>query len=101
RCFLLLFRAADFVALDPFTQGSLDRRQDSVAPFCVLPTLLVVTQPKRSINADKNEQQFGPPATQPRKRRTLFRCLAHCSISNGFAIPLASPAHGFQRAGAR
>jgi hypothetical protein len=55
RCFSFLFRAVNFSALNPFAQRLLNGRQDSIAPFCILPMLLVIVQPKGSIDTDKNE----------------------------------------------
>src|SRR5262249_4924577 len=82
RCLPLLFRAADFVALDPFTQRSLDRRQDSVAPFYILAMLLIIIEPKRRVNAYENEDKFRCPATDACEKRTLFSCFTHSSTPN-------------------
>jgi hypothetical protein len=39
------------------------RSQNLIAPFCLLLMLLIVVQPKRRVNTDKNEDQFRCPAT--------------------------------------
>src|SRR5438128_12702141 len=48
-------RAVNFSALDSFAQRLLDRRQDSVAPFCILLMLLVITEPERRVNANEHQ----------------------------------------------
>src|SRR4029453_2028797 len=84
--FPFFFRGLKFSALDTSAQFLLEGSQDSVAPLCVLPVLLVITQPKGGVNANEHQNQFGRPATQRGKARSFFRCLAHCSTSNGFAM---------------
>ena len=49
--------------LDPFSNLALERSKDLVALSRPLLTLLKVTQPKRSIDADKDEQELSQPAT--------------------------------------
>jgi len=46
-------RAVNFSALDSFAQRSLDGCQDSVAPFCILLMLLVITEPERRVDANE------------------------------------------------
>jgi hypothetical protein len=50
-----LFCAVNFSALDSLPQRLLERCQNLIAPFRILPMLLVIVQPKRGINTDKNE----------------------------------------------
>ena len=52
-----------FRVLDPFPELSLERSQNLVALSRLLLALLKVTQPKRGIDADKNEQKLSEPAT--------------------------------------
>jgi hypothetical protein len=55
RSFSFFFGAVYFSALDSLAKRSLDRRQDSVAPFCILPVLLVITEPERRGNANEHQ----------------------------------------------
>jgi hypothetical protein len=48
--------------------------------------LLIIVQPKRGVNTYEHEQQFGRPATETRKTRTLFGFLAHCLTPNALAM---------------
>ena len=57
-----LSRGLNFSAFDTFAQFLLERSQDSVAPFCILPVLLIVVQPEGSVDADEHKEQFGCPA---------------------------------------
>ena len=77
RGFSFLLRAVNLVALDSVTQRSLDRRQDSVAPFCVLLTLLIIVEPERSVNADEYQEQLRHPTAETRETRMFFGCLTH------------------------
>ena len=77
RGFSFLLRAVNLVALDSITQRSLDRRQDSVAPFCVLLTLLIIVEPERSVNADEYQEQLRHPTAETRETRMFFGCLTH------------------------
>ena len=63
RGFPFLFRAVNFSALDAFAQLLLERSQDLVAPFCILPVLLIIVQPEGRVNANEHQDQFGCPAT--------------------------------------
>ena len=62
RRFLFFFRGLKFSAFDTSAQFLLEGSQDSVAPLCVLPVLLVIIQPKGGVNADEHKEQFGCPA---------------------------------------
>src|SRR5262249_33443314 len=77
RCFSFLFRTVSVVALDSVAQRSFDRRKNSVTPFCILLTLLIIIEPERRINADEHQQQFRDPTAEPRETRTLFSCFGH------------------------
>jgi hypothetical protein len=57
-----LFRAVNSSALDTCAKGSLDRRQDSVAAFHILPVLLISTEPERRVNADEYQDQLCHPS---------------------------------------
>ena len=59
------FRRLCLGVLDPFLQLPLERSQDLVALPRMLLALLKVAQPKRGIDADKNEQKLGEPTTGP------------------------------------
>ena len=77
RGFSFLLRAVNLVALDSVTQRSLDRRQDPVATFCVLLTLLIIVEPERSVNADEYQEQLRRPTAETRETRMFFGCLTH------------------------
>src|SRR4029450_10175559 len=49
-----------------------ERSQNLIAPSCLLPVLLIVVQPEGSVDAYKNQHQFGRPATNTREKRTLL-----------------------------
>jgi hypothetical protein len=53
--FSFFFRAVNFSALDSFAQFLFKRSQDSVAPFCILPVLLIIVEPERRLNADEHQ----------------------------------------------
>src|SRR5438309_1334243 len=55
RCWFLFGDAVNFRALDSLTERLLNRRQNLVTPFCILPVLLVVTEPKRRGNANEHQ----------------------------------------------
>src|SRR5207249_10901050 len=75
--FPFFFRDLKFSALDPSAQFLLDRGQDSVAPFCVLAVLLIIVEPKRSVNADEYQEQLRRPTAETRETRMFFGCLTH------------------------
>src|SRR6266480_3175200 len=72
-----LVRAVSFSARDAFAQLLLERSQDLIAPFCVLQVLLITIEPKRGINANEHQNQFGDPTAKARETRTFFSCLTH------------------------
>jgi len=75
--FSFLFRAINFSAFDSFAQCFLDRRQDSVAAFCILLVLLIIIEPKRSVNANEHENQLRNPAAEAQETRAFSSCLIH------------------------
>jgi hypothetical protein len=60
-------------------QCLLDERQDLVTPFCILPVLLVVTEPKCRGNANEHQNQLGNPTAKVCETRAFFSCLTHDS----------------------
>jgi len=67
-------RAVNFSALDAFTQLLLERSQYLIAPFRILPVLLIIVQPERRIHADKHQHQLRDPAAKARQNCNLGRC---------------------------
>src|SRR5438046_5200789 len=63
-----LVRAVSFSARDAFAQLLLERSQDLIAPFCVLQVLLITIDPKRGINANEHQNQFGDQRPKREKR---------------------------------
>jgi len=45
----------------------LQRSQNLIAPFCVLPVLLIIVEPKRGVNTNKHQNQFGNPSAEARE----------------------------------
>jgi len=50
-----LVRAVNFSALDALAQLLLERTQNLIAPFCILPVLLIAIEPERRVNADEHQ----------------------------------------------
>src|SRR5690606_23547709 len=75
--FPLLLRSIDPVALESLLQGLLDRGQDPVAPFGILPFLLVIAQPERRVHAEEHEEDFSHPAADERQEWTMLTDPVH------------------------
>jgi hypothetical protein len=51
--------------------------QNLIAPFCILPVLLIIIEPERCVNANEHQNQFGNPVADAQETRALFSCLIH------------------------
>jgi hypothetical protein len=55
RGFAFFVNAVSLSALNAFTQLLFKRSENLIAPFCVLPALLIIVEPERRVNAHEHE----------------------------------------------
>ena len=61
---LFFFGAVSFGAGDAIFESLLQVGENLIAPLEILLMLLVIVEPERGINADKDEDQFGQPTAK-------------------------------------
>ena len=59
----LIFGSLPLATFDLLIRLQLELSEELVAPFRVLPVLLIIAQPKRGVDAEENENKFGYPVT--------------------------------------